>query len=133
MESILGGALIGVSVSLMLLFNGKVTGVSGILGSLIGKESDNSWRLLFIIGLIAGGFILKLLYPEAFKIQIGLKTSDYIIAGLLVGVGTTIGSGCTSGHGVCGISRFSTRSIIATATFIIFGILSVALFHLLRG
>lgn len=134
MESIFGGVLIGVSVSLMLLFNGKITGVSGILGRLLDRSSsDKSWRILFVLGLILGGAILKISYPVAFEIQSSAVTMDYILGGLVVGIGTTIGSGCTSGHGVCGISRLSKRSIIATMTFMAFGVLSVILFKVLRG
>lgn len=134
MESILGGAIIGISVSLMLLFNGRVTGISGIVGGILNHENeDKSWRLLFIIGLILGGFILRIFYPEAFTIQSSAKLGDYVVAGLFVGFGTLLGNGCTSGHGVCGISRFSMRSIFSTIFFIGFGILSAGFFKYLRG
>lgn len=134
MISIVGGAIIGIAVSLMLLFNGRVTGISGIIGgTLTPKSNDTIWRVTFILGLLAGGFVLKFILPEAFEIKSSAQTIDYIIAGLLVGFGTLLGNGCTSGHGVCGISRFSVRSIMSTVTFISFGVLSVLLFKYIRG
>ena len=134
MISIVGGAIIGIAVSLMLLFNGRVTGISGIIGgTLTPKSNDTLWRVTFILGLLAGGFVLKFILPEAFEIKSSAQTIDYIIAGLLVGFGTLLGNGCTSGHGVCGISRFSVRSIMSTVTFISFGVLSVLLFKYIRG
>ena len=133
-NAIIGGVLIGFAVSLMLLFNGRVTGISGILGGLIKpQKNDINWRLSFVGGLIFGGFILKFLKPENFNQVSSALKIDYIIAGLLVGFGTLMGNGCTSGHGVCGISRLSIRSIIATITFIAFGIMSVLIFKLVRG
>lgn len=134
MNSILGGVIIGISVSLLLLFNGRVTGISGIVGGILNRETlDKNWRFLFIAGLLLGGVILRFVYPVAFTLQSGANTLDYILAGLLVGIGTSLGNGCTSGHGVCGISRFSIRSIISTLTFIFFGIISVLIFKTIRG
>lgn len=133
--ALIGGAVIGVAVSIMLIFNGRVTGISGILGGLlIPKKSDISWRLLFVLGLISGGFLLKFIHPQSFQSQTGSMTLlDYALAGLLVGFGTLLGNGCTSGHGVCGISRLSLRSMMATVVFIGFGILSVVLFKFFKG
>ena len=134
MESVLGGVIIGVAASCMLLFNGRVTGISGILGGLLKNETlDKNWRFLFLLGLILGGFILRLFYPAAFTLHSSAMTGDYIVAGLLVGIGTQLGSGCTSGHGVCGISRFSLRSLVSTITFIFFGIIGLMLFKFFRG
>lgn len=134
MYQILGGVIIGLAATIMLLFNGRVTGISGIVGGMLNRNSsDKSWRFLFLAGLILGGFFLKFFYPQVFTLISTAGTVDYIIAGFLVGVGTLLGNGCTSGHGVCGISRLSPRSIIATVTFISAGILSVLLFKLLRG
>lgn len=126
MRGLLGGALIGVSASVLLLMNGRVAGISGILGGLLGRASqgEHAWRALFVIGLVAGGAIALALVPGAFAAAppaLGVA----IAAGVLVGVGTKIGNGCTSGHGVCGISRLSVRSIIATLTFIGTGAISV--------
>lgn len=134
MEAIIGGVIIGIAVSIMLLFKGRVTGISGIIGGIINpRVSDKNWRLLFIAGLFVGGIILRFVYPASFNFISTSKPYDYIIAGLFVGFGTLLGNGCTSGHGVCGISRFSIRSIVSTVTFIFFGMLSVAIFKFLRG
>lgn len=133
--ALIGGAIIGLSVSLMLLFNGRVTGISGIVGGILTpKKSDFSWRLMFILGLITGGVILGFIHPQAFnQATLNMTSLDYAIAGILVGLGTTLGSGCTSGHGVCGISRLSVRSIIATVVFIVFGMISVLVFKSVKG
>lgn len=131
--AILGGILIGISASLMLMITGRITGISGILGSIIRPdENDKIWRFLFIAGLLAGGVIMSIWKTLATYQTIATMT-DFILAGLFVGIGTSLGSGCTSGHGVCGISRLSIRSIIATICFMIFGIMSVLLFKYIRG
>lgn len=133
-DALLGGALIGLSVSIMLLFNGKITGISGILGGILNPQTkDKSWRMIFIAGLLSGGIVLKFLNQNVFQISTHATFTDYAIAGFLVGFGTLLGNGCTSGHGVCGISRFSGRSILATMTFILTGALSLILFRMLRG
>ena len=133
--AMIGGGIIGVAVSVMLLFNGRITGISGIISGLLRPiPHDWIWRACFIVGLLSGGLTLQYLRPESFNlINPQMTLFDYIFAGLLVGFGTSLGSGCTSGHGVCGISRLSLRSIVATLTFIFFGILSVLLFKILRG
>lgn len=129
-QALAGGVIIGVSVSLMLLWNGRVTGISGIInGVLQPVRHDTGWRLMFILGLFLGGLTLKFLRPEVFSGEITTPTWTVVAAGLLVGFGTVLGSGCTSGHGVCGISRFSLRSISATVVFILAGVLAVALFR----
>lgn len=133
-NAVVGGILIGLAVSLMMLFNGRVTGISGILGGILTpKKNDLDWRLSFLSGLLFGGFILKVLKPDVFFQMSHALWFDYVIAGLLVGFGTLLGNGCTSGHGVCGISRLSIRSIMATITFIAFGMISVAIFKIMRG
>lgn len=133
--ALIGGGIIGIAVSIMLVFNGRVTGISGIIsGILLPIKTDLSWRVLFITGLLFGGFILKLFHPQAFEsYSQNMSLFDYAFAGLLVGFGTLLGNGCTSGHGVCGISRMSARSILATLTFITFGIISVLIFKLIKG
>jgi len=134
MEVIIGGVIIGLAASIMLVFNGRVTGISGIVGEgLRLKSSDNNWRYLFLAGLVSGGFILRFTHPSAFTLISSASTFDYILGGLFVGFGTLLGSGCTSGHGVCGISRLSPRSIISTVLFITSGVLSVLLFKFVRG
>ena len=123
----IGGALIGLSASIMLLLNGRVTGVSGILSSLVDfkKTRDSLENIYFIIGLVIGGSIISNYLPQNFDIDVSKPLYVIAISGLLVGFGTRLGSGCTSGHGICGISRFSQRSIVATITFMITGAISV--------
>lgn len=128
--ALLGGVLIGSAVSLMLLFNGRVTGISGIInGVLTPEKGDTAWRVLFIAGLILGGLFLRLFQPQVFSGQLDTKLWTTVVAGLLVGFGTIMGSGCTSGHGVCGISRLSPRSIVATISFIAAGMIGVIIFR----
>jgi uncharacterized membrane protein YedE/YeeE len=120
-----GGALIGVSASLMLALNGRVTGISGIVGGLlIPKPGDIAWRALFVAGLLLGGVIALGVSPAAFTPGVAAP-GVVALAGLLVGFGTRVGNGCTSGHGVCGISRLSPRSLAATVTFISAGAVTV--------
>ena len=120
--SLAGGILIGLSAAAMLLFNGKIVGISGILaGVLRPVKSDTSWRLCFVGGLMAGGLVLRVLLPQSFVFGTLRSAGALAIAGLLVGVGTRLGNGCTSGHGVCGVARLSGRSILATAIFIATG------------
>lgn len=122
----IGGVIIGIAVSLMLLLNGRVTGISGIInGALSPVKDDMLWRVLFIVGLFTGGLTLKIIKPDVFSNELPADTLTTVLAGLLVGFGTIMGSGCTSGHGVCGISRLSMRSILATVTFIVAGMVVV--------
>ncbi|QDK38661.1 YeeE/YedE family protein [Bdellovibrio sp. NC01] len=131
---LLGGVLIGLAVTFMLLFNGRVTGISGIIaGSLNASVEDLWWRLTFITGLIVGGLVLRYTIPDVFTNTSGRDIGTIALAGLLVGFGTVMGGGCTSGHGVCGISRFSPRSIVATVVFILFGVVSVMLYQFIMG
>jgi uncharacterized membrane protein YedE/YeeE len=131
---LLGGALIGGAVTLMLLFNGRVTGISGIIASSISKPSpEGLWRWFLVAGLLVGGMIMNFAEPGLFANVSGRDTSLVLLAGLLVGYGTVMGSGCTSGHGVCGVSRLSIRSIIATVTFMFFGFLTVQLVNFFTG
>jgi len=133
--SVIGGILIGLSASAMLVFNGKIAGVSGIVGGLVSlRRSDTLWRVAFVAGLVTGGFILRLLAPQAFEFGIVRSGGALALAGFMVGLGARVASGCTSGHGVCGISRFSPRSIVATAIFIVAGAAGVYVVnHLLGG
>ena len=124
-----GGILIGIAASMMLLFSGRIAGISGIFGGMIFQQGkERAWRLSFITGLIAGGILLYTINTEFFENSSGRGILAVNIAGLLVGIGTRIGGGCTSGHGVCGIGRLSVRSIVATVTFVFAGMITVALF-----
>jgi len=125
-KPLLGGFLIGLSASLLMLANGRIAGCSGILeGILIPKVNDFSWKSTFIIGLLFGGFIMFKLSPEQFAIHINRSLTVIGLGGVCVGIGTHIGCGCTSGHGVCGISRLSPRSLVAVPTFIFSGAVTV--------
>lgn len=128
-NALLGGILIGISVSLMLYLNGRVTGISGIINGLLTPlKGDSMWRLLFVVGLFLGGLTMRQLNPNVFSNTLASDLWITGLAGLLVGFGTILGSGCTSGHGVCGISRMSPRSLVATAVFMAAGIASVFIF-----
>ena len=117
-----GGILIGIAASMMMLFSGKIAGVSGIFGGMLFQQGEErAWRLSFVAGLIAGGILLYILNAEFFENTSGRGLLAVAIAGLLVGIGTRVGGGCTSGHGVCGIGRLSGRSIVATVTFVVAG------------
>lgn len=134
LASLAGGVLIGLSASAMLLLDGKIAGISGILaGVLKPVKGDTLWRICFLTGLLAGGLLLKEFLPGAFEFGLIRPFPLLAIAGLLVGFGTRLGSGCTSGHGVCGVSRLSPRSLVATATFIFTGALVVYLLNHLAG
>ncbi len=128
--SLVGGMLIGLSGAALLLFNGKIAGISGILGGMLSPiKHDTLWRLLFVTGLLSGGLLVHWSSPQAFVIAISRSPGALVLAGLLVGFGTRLGNGCTSGHGICGISRLSPRSITATLTFIVTGVITVFALH----
>ncbi len=121
-----GGALIGLGAALLLFFNGRIAGISGIInGSLTQPKGDTLWRILFIAGLVLGAGAVVWTTPLAFIPRTGFSPILVIAAGLLVGFGTRMGSGCTSGHGVCGLARMSPRSLIATLTFVATGAVTV--------
>ena len=125
LEAALGGTLIGISASIILLFQGKVAGISGILGGFFRwPVSEIQYRALFLFGLLLGGVIVSLLLPQAYDIQLDRSVGSIVAAGLMVGFGTQLGSGCTSGHGVCGLSRLSTRSLVSVCTFMAIGFLT---------
>lgn len=134
--SLLGGMLIGLASALLVVFRGKIAGISGILGGLIDKDtSANShrlWRAIFLIGLVSSSFIYQFFAPLP-ESNVSASFGTLIVAGLLVGFGTRMGSGCTSGHGICGLSRLSLRSLIATISFMLSGFVGCYLFlHVLR-
>ena len=124
----IGGALIGVSACLLLLLNGRIAGVSGILGGLVSSRvyADWRWRLAFIVGLVAGAGVYGF-FIGPLPLEIAANAPTLVLAGLLVGIGTRLGSGCTSGHGVCGLARRSPRSLAATMVFMACGAATVYL------
>ena len=118
-SALIGGALIGLSASLLWLANGRIAGISGILGGLSTPGGEVGWRLAFLFGLIAAPVIYTLTAGHSPQISMPSNPTLLIGAGLLVGFGTRLGSGCTSGHGVCGLARLSPRSMVATLTFMV--------------
>lgn len=135
--ALLGGVMIGFASVLLLLFNGRLLGVSGILDGFIdaakARKAHRDWRGWFLAGLLLGGAVLAIVYPSYFEFGVHRSWFAIAAAGLLVGYGTRLGNGCTSGHGICGTSRLSPRSIAATLTFIASGALTVALVRALFG
>lgn len=124
-SALLGGALIGLAATLFVLLNGRIAGISGVLGGLLRPASgDIGWRLAFVIGLVAAPLAWGLMATLP-AIQVDASTPMLVAAGLLVGVGTRYGAGCTSGHGVCGLSRLSPRSLAATGVFMAAGFVTV--------
>jgi len=132
-HALLGGALVGTAAALFVLLNGRIAGISGVLGGLLRPvKGDVAWRAAFVIGLIVAPFIY-LLFGSPPRPRIDADFGALVLAGLLVGVGTRYGAGCTSGHGVCGLSRLSPRSLVATAAFMATGFATVfAIRHLLK-
>jgi uncharacterized protein len=129
-SSTIGGVLIGLSAAVVLLGLGRIAGVSGIYAGLLQPTSgDLAWRSAFVLGLVAGGLVMAQLAPQRFTLVGPASLFVVALAGLLVGFGTRLGGGCTSGHGVCGIGRGSLRSVVATVTFIATGALTVFLTH----
>ena len=129
-----GGVLIGIAASLMLLLIGRIAGISGIVWGAVSAQADNAWRWLFIVGLLLGPLLYHTVSGAPPPLPSSLPWWQAIAGGLLVGVGTKLGSGCTSGHGVCGLGRLSGRSLAATLTFMASGIATVyCIRHLLGG
>ena len=133
--ALLGGGLIGLAASLFLLAHGRICGISGLFAGLLRRNPDLAGvRAAFVGGLLAGGALLELLAPASFDASWTPSVTLAIPAGLLVGFGTELGSGCTSGHGICGISRLSLRSLVATGVFMATGFVTVFVArHLLGG
>lgn len=131
-----GGLLIGLAATMLLLGIGRIAGISGILGSALSSATEGrGWRIAFLLGLpIGAALVAAIQHTSATSIEIGANTPTLVVAGLLVGFGTQLGSGCTSGHGVCGIARGSKRSITATVVFMGAGFATVyGVRHLLAG
>ena len=133
MKAFAGGVLIGIAASLLMLLNGRIAGISGIVGSFLKLQVNGlTWQATFIAGLLAAGILWPILFG-GFTVDIVAAPGLLVVGGLLVGFGTRMGSGCTSGHGVCGIGRLSKRSIVATCTFILSGVVVVALLRTVWG
>ena len=133
LPALLGGVLIGLAATLILVFEGKVAGISGIVAAFMRPSPDDTaWRGQFLSGLLVGGVLLRFVYPQAFGAT-SASLASVAVAGLLVGYGTRLGNGCTSGHGVCGTSRLSARSMVATGTFILTGAVTVFLVRKVLG
>jgi hypothetical protein len=133
-SALLGGVLIGLASAILVLFDGRIAGISGILAGLLPPaNAETGWRLAFTLGLVAAPLAVALVAPFP-HVVITASRIELLIAGLLVGFGTRLGSGCTSGHGVCGLSRLSPRSLAATGTFMAAGFVTVFVVrHVLTG
>ena len=131
-SSLIGGLIIGVAVVLFFITTGRLAGISGIVSSTLEKNENKFSNLLFIIGLVLGPLVFMFFSKNDVVFKMTSSIPLIIAGGLLVGLGTKIGRGCTSGHGICGISRFSTRSILATIIFIIFAMITVYFLQLLE-
>lgn len=126
--STIGGVLIGLAAVALLYFNGRIAGISGIMGGVLRpQEGDTLWRAVFLLGLLAGAALVLWLHPASMAIHIDVSDPAVILGGFLVGIGTRIGNGCTSGHGVCGVGRLAPRSIVASAVFFGFAVLTTYL------
>ena len=133
-SALAGGLLIGLSAVLMMLFNGRVAGISTICGKLLLlRKNGIAWRAAFILGLVAGAAVFYAMQGEAPTARQGFPAGLLVAAGLLVGFGTAMANGCTSGHGVCGLGRFSVRSLVATLTFLVTGIITTYIVRHVAG
>lgn len=134
-SALIGGAMIGAAGALLLLLNGRIAGISGIVGGTLElPKGDLAWRLAFIVGLIAGPLLVQLVRGAPITVQIEAGLPLLLVAGFIVGLSTRLGSGCTSGHGVCGLGRLSGRSVVATGTFMATALATVFVTrHLIGG
>ena len=133
--SLLGGIILGVAAALYVLFHGRILGISGIISGLLRpKSGDRAWRMALILGLLTAPLLAALFFEIRPIVEVEAEWLAVVIAGLLVGFGTQYGSGCTSGHGICGLSRLSPRSLVATVSFMTAGFLIVfVLRHVIGG
>ena len=136
-SALVGGALIGIAAALFVLFNGRIAGISGVIGGLISsllqrRPGDTAWRLAFVAGILLAPWVFQVAVPLP-AIDVSAGTGTLIVSGLAVGIGTRYGSGCTSGHGVCGLSRLSLRSAVATVCFMAAGFATVAIVRHVLG
>ena len=134
LSALLGGALIGLSASMLMALNGRVAGISGVLaGAATGGDGQRLWRLAFVAGLLAAPILYTAATGAAPAFSLEAEAPLIVLGGLLVGFGARLGSGCTSGHGVCGLARFSPRSLVSVAVFVSVAIATVALIKLVEG
>ena len=133
--SSIGGVLIGIAAAGLLLFHGRIAGISGIAGGIFRRREagDTEWRVMFLVGLFTAGLVWHFFRPMDYEVTIHRSALALIIAGLAVGIGTQLGSGCTSGHGVCGIGRLSKRSMVATVSFMATAAVTVFIVNELLG
>ena len=133
-SALIGGALIGAAAAMLLWFNGRIAGISGIFNGLLSPQrGETAWRALFVLGLIAGAALYVWFNPTAYTPRTGFSPALLVIGGFLVGFGTRMSGGCTSGHGVCGLGRLSPRSMVATVVFVLSGMATVFVIHRLLG
>ncbi len=135
-KAVVGGILIGISSILLMIVNGRITGISGIINQMmVTKSFERAWRAAYVLGLFSAGLVVQwMIYrgqENPFLNATGTSIFQIALAGLIVGFGTIVGSGCTSGHGVCGLGRLSIRSLVATVTFIGFGVITVYIMGIL--
>ena len=134
LSAIAGGAILGTAAVLLMKFNGRIAGISGILNSTLSAvPGDRLWRLLFLGGLVLGGLLYQIITAEPLITRDSFPVIQLVAAGVLVGLGTRLGSGCTSGHGVCGIARLSPRSIVSTVVFLVTGAVVATTLQVLLG
>lgn len=126
---LLGGILIGISATILLAFDGRIAGISGMINGALEFTAQQNWRWYFLGGMLIGGFLYEYLLPLPSTPQSNFNLGAMIIGGLLVGFGTRIGNGCTSGHGVCGLGRLSMRSLVAVISFMTSAIITVFITH----
>jgi uncharacterized membrane protein YedE/YeeE len=127
-SSLTGGIILGIASALFILINGRILGISGILGGLLPpKVGDTTWRIAFLLGMFAAATVFHAVVPAEYITAPRIEATEWmiVVAGLLVGIGTRYASGCTSGHGVCGLSRLSPRSLVATGSFMSAGFITV--------
>ena len=127
--ALIGGMLIGMSATILLAFDGRIAGISGMVNGAIKFKSEENWRWLFIAGMLGGGLIYEYVFASEPTPVSSFAPVAMIVGGFLVGVGTRMGNGCTSGHGVCGLGRLSFRSLVAVITFMITAIITVFITH----
>jgi uncharacterized membrane protein YedE/YeeE len=128
-----GGMLIGLSATILLAFDGRIAGISGMVNGAIEFKPEENWRWLFIAGMLVGGFLYEYVFASESTPVSSFAPVAMIVGGFLVGVGTRMGNGCTSGHGVCGLGRLSFRSLVAVITFMITAIITVFVTHHVIG